>query len=101
MAFKKVGKASDIASGTAKAFEVGSRTICVCNIEGKFYAIDDLCSHAECNLNTGFIEGHDIECECHGSRFDVRTGAVTNGPAVVPVDAFKVRVTGGDIEVDA
>lgn len=100
MPFHKVGKLTEVAPGTAQAYEVGNRTVCVVNVEGTLYAIDDLCSHAECNLTGGFIEGFNIECDCHGSCFDVRTGEPTTPPAVVPVDTFKVRVTGDDIEVE-
>ena len=98
--FHKVGNVSEVTPGTAKVFDVGDREVCVVNIQGAFYAIDDLCSHADCNLSTGVIEGHEIECDCHGSMFDVRTGEPTTPPAVTPIDTFKVQVNGDDIEVE-
>ncbi|MDA1188418.1 MAG: Rieske 2Fe-2S domain-containing protein [Chloroflexi bacterium] len=100
MAFQKIGKITEVASGTSKSYDVGDRVVCVVNINGKFHAIDDLCSHAECNMAGGSIEGNSIECECHGSMFDVTTGQPTNPPAVAPVDVFKVQVNGDDLEVE-
>ncbi len=100
MAFVKVGKVDEVPAGTAKVFEVGDRAIAVCNVDGAFYAIDDVCTHDEASLEQGFLEGCEIECPRHGARFDVRTGDATELPAVVPVDTFTVRVDGDDIELE-
>jgi 3-phenylpropionate/trans-cinnamate dioxygenase ferredoxin subunit len=100
MAFVKVGKVEDVPAGTAKVYEVDDRAIAVCNVDGTFYAIDDVCPHDEGSLEQGFLEGYEIECPRHGACFDVRTGDVTALPAVVPIDTFPVRVDGDDIELD-
>ncbi len=100
MAFVKVGKASEVPAGESKVYEIGDRAIAVCNVDGSFYAIDDVCTHDEGSLEQGFLEGCEIECPRHGARFDVRTGRATALPAVVPVDTFPVRVEGDDIELD-
>jgi 3-phenylpropionate/trans-cinnamate dioxygenase ferredoxin subunit len=100
MAFVKVGKVEDVPAGTAKVYEVDDRAIAVCNVDGTFYAIDDVCTHDEGSLEQGFLEGYEIECPRHGACFDVRTGDVTALPAVVPIDTFPVRVDGDDIELD-
>ena len=100
MAFVKVGKVEDVPAGTAKVYEIGDRAIAVCNVDGAFYAIDDVCTHDEASLEQGFLEGCEIECPRHGARFDVRTGDVTALPAVVPIETFPVRVEGDEIELD-
>ncbi len=100
MAFVRVGKESEVPSGTVKVYEVGDRAIAVCNVDGEFFAIDDLCTHDEASLDQGFLEGCEIECPRHGARFDVTTGRATALPAVIPVDTFPVRIEGGDIELD-
>ena len=100
MAFVKVGKAEDVPAGTAKVYEVGDRAIAVCNVDGTFYAIDDICRHDEASLEQGYLCGYEIECPRHGACFDVRTGDVTALPAVVPLETFPVRVAGDDIELD-
>lgn len=100
MAFIKVGKLSEVPPGTAKAYEVESEAVAVCNVSGELYAIYDVCTHDEGSLNQGALDGYEIECPRHGARFDVRTGEVKALPAVLPVDTFKVRVRGDDIEVE-
>ena len=100
MPFTKVGKASEIPAGSGKVYEVGDRAVAVFNVDGDLYAIDDVCTHDEASLQAGYLEDCEIECPLHGARFDVRTGEVTELPAVVPVDTFPVRVEGDDIELD-
>lgn len=100
MAFVKIGKVSEITPGNAKVYELDDRAVALCNVDGTIYAIDDMCSHDDAPLDQGFLEGCEIECPRHGARFDVRTGEVKALPAVLPIDTFKVRVDGDDIEVD-
>ena len=100
MGFVKVGKVGEVPPGTAKVYEVGGRFVAVCNVEGAFYAVDDVCTHDEGSLDQGEVEGFEIECPRHGARFDVRTGEVKALPAVVPIDTFGVRVDGDEIEVE-
>jgi nitrite reductase/ring-hydroxylating ferredoxin subunit/uncharacterized membrane protein len=63
------------------------------------FAMHDRCSHRGCSLSEGSIDGEDIVCACHGSRFSLRTGAVKHGPATAPQPAFQVRIEAGRIEV--
>jgi 3-phenylpropionate/trans-cinnamate dioxygenase ferredoxin subunit len=107
MAFHKVGKLSDLGPGTAKLVEAGGRQVAVFNVDGDLYALDDYCSHEEGSLSEGELigcegepSGCEIECPIHGARYDLRTGKVTQDPAVLPVDTFAVRVSDGDIEID-
>jgi 3-phenylpropionate/trans-cinnamate dioxygenase ferredoxin subunit len=64
------------------------------------YAVEDCCSHEEYPLSEGWVEGHQIECALHGSRFDLLTGHPDVPPAVAPVRVFAVRVEGEDVLVD-
>ncbi|MFL5832155.1 MAG: Rieske 2Fe-2S domain-containing protein [Solirubrobacteraceae bacterium] len=63
------------------------------------FAIHDRCSHRGCSLSEGSIEGDEIVCACHGSRFDRRDGSVKHGPASSAQPAFQVRERDGRIEV--
>ncbi|MEA2211653.1 MAG: hypothetical protein QOF83_1601 [Solirubrobacteraceae bacterium] len=63
------------------------------------YAIHDRCSHRGCSLRDGELDGHHIVCACHGSRFDLRTGALTRGPATAPQPSFDVRDRDGVLEI--
>lgn len=63
------------------------------------YCLDDTCVHAGCSLAGGTVEGRTIICPCHGSQYDLRDGAVLNGPATMPEPSYDVRVRDGMIEV--
>ncbi len=68
--------------------------------DGEFYAINDVCSHGEVSLSEGEIDGCQVECWAHGGRFDLRTGAATDLPAMDPVDAYPLRIDGERVLVD-
>jgi nitrite reductase/ring-hydroxylating ferredoxin subunit/uncharacterized membrane protein len=63
------------------------------------FAIHDRCSHRGCSLSNGELQGNEIVCACHGSRFDLRDGSLRGGPATVPQPAFQVRRNEGRVEV--
>jgi nitrite reductase/ring-hydroxylating ferredoxin subunit len=65
----------------------------------ELFAIHDRCSHRGCSLSDGSLEGDEIVCACHGSRFDRRDGSVRGGPATAPQPAFEVRVRDERVEV--
>lgn len=101
--FTSVGTVSAIGEGELGAFEVGGTRIAVANVEGTFYAFNDTCTHEECSLADGDLEGTNVVCPCHGSSFDVTNGRVVTGPAAEPVESYQVKVEGEElqIEVDA
>jgi len=97
--FVTVGKVEEVAEGAAKGYRVNGNEIAVARSAGTLYAFGDVCTHRGCNLSTGEIEGSTITCECHGSVFDMGTGAAVEGPAEEPVATFEVREEGGDLQV--
>ncbi|MEU5029173.1 bifunctional 3-phenylpropionate/cinnamic acid dioxygenase ferredoxin subunit [Streptomyces milbemycinicus] len=66
---------------------------------GEVYAIDDTCTHQDASLSDGWLEGCEVECPLHASKFDLRTGRVDAPPAKLPVRAHQVVVEGGMIYV--
>ena len=97
--WETVGKASEIPPERVRVFSIGDHDVAVCNVNGQFYAIDDLCTHDGGALDQGELEGEEIECPRHGARFDVRTGAAIQLPAFEPVETHEVRVVGDDVQV--
>lgn len=97
--FIKVASVDEIEPGRVKVAVIGSKRIAICNVDGEFYAIDDVCTHDGGSLDQGELFGDVIECPRHGARFDVRTGAVKALPAVVPVRTYQVRVVDNAVEV--
>jgi nitrite reductase/ring-hydroxylating ferredoxin subunit len=66
---------------------------------GSLYALHYRCSHRGCSLANGELDGLEVVCACHGSRFDLRDGAVKQGPATAPQPAFETREQDGRIEI--
>lgn len=97
--FERVLNAADIPPGAKKAVQVGDRCILICNSNQRFYAISNVCSHAEKPLERGRMSANWIACPTHGARFDLATGKALNPPAVKPIATYQVRVVDGWIEV--
>ncbi|MBI5961232.1 MAG: non-heme iron oxygenase ferredoxin subunit [Chloroflexi bacterium] len=97
--FITITNTSDIGPGERDIFEVEDLYIAVFNVGGIYYAIEDICTHDDGPLVEGDLDGFEIECPRHGARFDVRSGAVRQMPAVVPVKWFPVRVEGDAVQV--
>ena len=77
------------------------RRISIARVNNSLYAFDDLCTCAEqrCPLSGGLLTGTTVMCQCHGSRFDIGTGAVVNGPATVPLNVYEVQEADGRLYV--
>lgn len=95
----KVGSAGEVAEGEIASFSVGMRQVAVANVEGDLHAVDDYCTHQQCSLAEGDLDGTIVECPCHGSQFDVTTGEAVTGPATDPVDVFEVKEEDGELRV--
>jgi 3-phenylpropionate/trans-cinnamate dioxygenase ferredoxin subunit len=94
-----VGTAGEIGDGEINSYTAGDRQVAIANVDGDLHAFDDLCTHQQCSLAEGDLDGTTVECPCHGSQFDVTTGEAVNGPATDPVDVFEVRQEGGSLQV--
>jgi 3-phenylpropionate/trans-cinnamate dioxygenase ferredoxin subunit len=82
------------------AADVDGILLALAKSDGAWYAVETWCTHAECPLSDGWVEGASIRCPCHGSLFDLATGAVLEGPAEEPVRAFPTRVAAGRVEIE-
>ena len=99
--FVKVARADEIGPGEKKIVEVDGVEIVVVNLAGKFYAIEDVCTHDGGPLGEGQLDGCQIVCPRHGAHFDVRTGAALTMPAVEGVPTLEVKVENGDLLVES
>ncbi len=97
--FVKAAKAQDVALGSGKRVEVGGKKIAIFNVDGKYFAIDDTCTHRGGPLSEGGLDGKEVTCPRHGAVFDVTTGEVLGPPAPKPVSRYDVWISGNDIEV--
>ena len=97
---RAVARAGELAEGTTKRVVVDGAEVLLCSVDGKIYAIEDVCTHDGGALDQGLLMGDRIMCPRHGAYFDVRTGAALTLPAVVPVRTYAVRVEGDEVFVD-
>lgn len=97
--FITVATTDELKPGERLVVEIGRKWIAIFNIEGEYYAIEDVCTHDGGPLVEGELHGCEIECPRHGARFDVRTGKVTAPPALVDVPRYEVRVEGDQVQV--
>jgi len=93
----RIGGARDVPDGQMRVFEVAGTKVNVTNTNGQLYAFDDTCTHAGCSLANGDLAGTTVTCACHGSQFDVTTGAVLRGPAQRPVRSRALQVEGEEL----
>jgi 3-phenylpropionate/trans-cinnamate dioxygenase ferredoxin subunit len=93
------GLEGDLEAGQVKVVTSGRVRLALCNVDGKLYCIDDVCTHDGGPLDQGELDGNEIECPRHGARFDVTSGQVTRMPAIVPIKTHPVRVVDGEIQV--
>ena len=94
---RKVAARVELPPGARKLVDLDGRAIAVFNVDGDYFAIDDVCTHDGGPLAEGALDGPEIRCPRHGARFDVRTGKALCLPAVEPVDVHAVEVRGDDI----
>ena len=95
--FVKVADTKDIQPSRMKEVQVDGENICLVNVDGNYYAIGSICTHEGGPLADGTLEGYEVECPWHNSKFDVRTGEVTSPPANEPEPSYEVKVDGNDI----
>jgi nitrite reductase/ring-hydroxylating ferredoxin subunit len=100
MGFFKVASTKDLSPGKMKGVEAGGKQVLLANLAGQYYAIGNVCTHMECLLSDGILKGENVQCVCHGSVFDVKTGKVVNGPAQKPEPTYQVKLERDQILVN-
>ncbi|MBV9299569.1 MAG: non-heme iron oxygenase ferredoxin subunit [Verrucomicrobia bacterium] len=88
MALRRVCKKAELPSGDS--VHIDDPEIAVFNLDGKFFAIADVCTHDQARLSDGELAGDTIICPWHGACFSVRTGEALSPPAVEAVETFPV-----------
>ncbi len=99
MARVRVASRDEVPAGQGRVVETAGKTIALFNVGGTFYAIDYVCIHRGGPLGEGDLEGTVVVCPWHAWRWDVRTGANADNPAVT-IPCFPVAVDGADVFVE-
>jgi 3-phenylpropionate/trans-cinnamate dioxygenase ferredoxin component len=104
-AFRTLGPGDAIPEDLVVAYYLDDRKvrISIARVDGRLYAFDDLCTCADqaCPLSGGLLTGTTIMCQCHGSRFEITTGAVINGPATDALHVYEVQEVEGSVRIRA
>jgi 3-phenylpropionate/trans-cinnamate dioxygenase ferredoxin subunit len=104
-AFRPIGPANTIRNDYVVPYYLDDRKrrISIARVNDRLYAFDDLCtcSRDACPLSGGLLTGTTIMCQCHGSRFDITTGAVIDGVATEALRIYEVQEVEGQIQIRA
>ncbi len=95
--YVKVASTNDLSPGDLLLVDLDGERVVLANSEGTIYALAELCTHAECPLSDGDLDGEELVCPCHGSRFNVKTGEVLSLPANEPLATYSVQIEGSDV----
>ncbi len=95
----KVAPCAELVPGAWRVLDVDGAQVAVVNVDGEFFAIEDVCTHDGGELTGGTLCGFEIECPRHGARFDLRTGAALCAPAYEPTAVFPIRIEDGAVFV--
>lgn len=97
--FHKVAATEEVSSGEVRQYRVEDRPVALCNVDGEFFAFEDVCTHQFAYLSEGGLENGQIRCPLHGAKFDVKSGDAKSLPAVKPVPTHEVKVEDGQVYV--
>jgi nitrite reductase (NADH) small subunit len=100
MAYIRLASESELpGKGEAKEFEIGSKVVCVANVNGTITAMDNVCLHMGGPLGQGFIEGEKIVCPWHGWEYDLKTGALGDDPKS-KLAVYPIKVEDGEVLIE-
>jgi len=94
-----VATVGEIAANAYRVFDVDGTHIALFNLDGQYYAIEDMCTHDAGQLSGGAVEDGNIICPRHGAKFCIRTGAALTAPAYEPTPTFPVRIENEQIQI--
>jgi 3-phenylpropionate/trans-cinnamate dioxygenase ferredoxin subunit len=98
----RVASIDEIPPNSSKLVEIDNIRIALFNLNGEYYAIEDVCTHDGGPLVEGeIVNGHEVRCPRHGARFDIRTGAALSMPAFEPTIAYDVYIQGDDLLIES
>ena len=105
VAVRTLGPGDAIANGAVVPHYLADRRlrVSIARVDDRLYAFDDLCTcpGEPCPLSGGLLSGTTAMCQCHGSRFDITTGAVVNGPATEALTVYEAQEVNGEIQIRA
>ncbi len=99
MPFVRAANTAEVPAGTIHEFQIAGKAVALANVEGKFYAISDVCVHRGGPLGQGELHGKVVTCPWHGWQYDVTSGKVVQNPTM-GVTCYATEVRGDEVFVD-
>ncbi|MGB8842656.1 MAG: non-heme iron oxygenase ferredoxin subunit [Aliidongia sp.] len=96
----KIAQTADFADGDVRAVEYGGTALAIYRVDDRFFATDNICTHAYAQLSDGFLDDCTIECPLHAGRFDIRTGKALGAPVTQDLRSYPVKIEDGAVLVD-
>lgn len=93
----RVAAEGDVKPGSVIQVEVDGEPVALANTGDELLATSNVCSHDYVMLHEGWLEGDELECPQHGSKFNMRTGKVLGPPATQPIAPYEVKVEGHEV----
>jgi uncharacterized membrane protein/nitrite reductase/ring-hydroxylating ferredoxin subunit len=97
--FVPVADVGSLGDGETLRVDVEGTVMTIARVGGEWFAFQEFCTHRFGPLSEGRLVDGEVECPWHRSRFDMRTGKVTQGPAKIDLKTFDVAVRDGTILV--
>jgi 3-phenylpropionate/trans-cinnamate dioxygenase ferredoxin subunit len=98
--FVDVAAVSELQPGTMKRIDIVGQQLLLANVDGRFCAVADRCTHEDASLSAGVLRGNLVRCPLHGSRFNVCTGEALEEPAEQDLTTYSVRIEGARVLID-
>ncbi len=96
--FVAVARVGDIPPGSGRQVTVNDRWVGLFNVNGEYYALDNVCLHRGGPLSDGSIAGCIVTCPWHGWQYDLTSGTLVQDPRVA-VTRHETRIVGDEIQV--
>jgi 3-phenylpropionate/trans-cinnamate dioxygenase ferredoxin subunit len=100
MAWVTIGALDDFLAGGGTRVDLGGWSLAVFHVDGELFALANRCPHRGFPLHDGTTDGSIVRCRTHGSCFDLRSGAVSRGPARQGIATYRVEVVAGEVRVE-
>ena len=94
----KVATVSQIAPGTGMVANVNDKEVAVFNVDGTFYAIDNICKHRGGPLGEGELEGDTVTCPWHAWQYNIKNGNCLTKEGI-KMDTYEVQVEGDEVKI--
>lgn len=99
--FIKVANLSDLSEDSVKGVQAKGKDLALYLIDGQVFATSDLCTHEFCVISENYdLHGEEVECTCHGSHYEIKTGKNTVPPTAEPLPVYKTKVENGEVFVE-